>query len=151
MTEIEQIRKLKKSGKTIVFTNGCFDILHVGHLEFLEEAYELGDILVIGLNSDKSVYNLKGEGRPINPLEKRKIMLQRLSCVDFVIPFDGDTPIKLIKEIRPDILVKGDDYKKEQIAGAESVEADGGEVILIHYAAGNSTSDIIKRIREGTG
>lgn len=133
----------------IVFTNGCFDILHLGHIDYLSRASQLGDVLIIGLNSDESVNRLKGPGRPINPWEARATLLANLVMVDAVIKFEEDTPIELIKHITPDILVKGADYQPENIVGAEWVMDNGGEVITLPYLESYSTSLIEKRIREG--
>ncbi len=133
----------------IVFTNGCFDILHAGHVLYLEKAKELGDILVIGLNSDDSVRRLKGEKRPLNNQQDRAIVLAGLSSVDYVIVFNEDTPYNLIKAVRPDILTKGGDWAKEDIVGSDIVLTDGGEVISLPYWQGLSSTNIINRIDEG--
>lgn len=145
---IADVRRRKERGERIVFTNGCFDILHKGHLSYLREAKKMGDVLVVGLNSDYSVKRLKGDERPINQLMDREMMLSALSFVDYVIPFEEDTPIKLIKAIVPDILVKGGDYKPEDIIGAEIVLRNGGQVKVIPFVEGYSTSGIIKRYRK---
>lgn len=137
---------LRKEGKKIVFTNGCFDLLHVGHLRYLKHAREAGDLLVLGLNSDRSVRELKGETRPLLPQEERAEMLAALSMVDFIVIFDERTPLNLIKEIRPDILVKGGDWKREDIVGGEEVEADGGKVVVVPEIPGRSTSNLIEKI-----
>ena len=131
---------------TIVFTNGCFDILHRGHIEYLTEAKEQGDYLIVGLNTDASVKRLKGENRPINCEEDRALMLAALECVDYVILFDEDTPEQLIRSIKPDILVKGGDYTPEQIVGAPFVLKDGGSVLTIPFVDGYSTTQMIERI-----
>ncbi len=131
----------------IVFTNGCFDLLHRGHIYYLSKARELGDLLVIGLNSDASVSRLKGPGRPLNPVQARAEVLAALAMVDYIIIFDEDTPINLISEIRPDILVKGGDYKKEEIVGYEEVVSRGGEVVTIPILTGYSTTSLIKKSR----
>lgn len=144
---IELIKSLQKTGKKVVFTNGCFDILHSGHISYLTRAKELGDILVVGLNSDKSVSRLKGKFRPINNQDDRAILLNALECVDFVIIFDEDTPIDLIKRISPDILVKGADYSGKEIVGSDIVS----NVILIDYIDSKSTTNIIKKIRDNIG
>ena len=127
----------------IVFTNGCFDILHRGHVEYLQKAKTFGDRLIVGLNSDASVRRLKGETRPIQDQESRKIILEALRCVDEVIIFDEDTPYELIKKIQPDILVKGADYSPEDIVGYDIVKAKGGEVRTVEFVEGHSTSKII--------
>lgn len=133
-------------GRTIVFTNGCFDILHVGHVRYLRQAASLGDLLVVGVNSDSSVRKLKGRSRPINPVEDRVQMLASFDFVDYVIVFDEDTPYEVIKAIQPDILVKGGDYSLDQIVGRDIVEARGGEVRLIPFIEGKSSTSIIEKI-----
>lgn len=135
-------------GKTIVFTNGCFDILHVGHIRYLREAARQGDILVVGLNSDRSVRELKGSGRPVIRQADRAEMLCALEFVDYVVIFDESTPYELIKCIRPDVLVKGADYKPEEVVGRDIVEANGGKLVLVDYVAGKSTTGIIDRVQE---
>lgn len=142
-SELETSKKEK-----IVFTNGCFDILHAGHVAYLEEAKALGDRLIVAVNSDASVSRLKGEDRPINSLEKRMKVLAGLESVDWVISFDEDTPKEVIEKILPDILVKGGDYKTEQLAGAQEVLAAGGEVKILQFMDGVSTTNIINRILE---
>ena len=129
-------------------TNGCFDILHAGHVRFLTEARALGDRLVVAVNDDASVQRLKGRDRPINPLERRMAVLAALAAVDWVVPFGEDTPQRLIGEILPDLLVKGGDYQPEEIAGYAEVTANGGEVRVLNFEDGCSTTDIIKTIRE---
>ena len=145
---IDTVRNWKESGKKIVFTNGCFDILHAGHIHYLKEAKKLGDRLLIGLNSDQSVRNLKGPDRPFNHEEARVSVLENLSMVDGVIVFHENTPGKLIREVLPHILVKGGDYSIENIVGANTVKASGGEIVVIPYLKGYSTSDLITRIRK---
>ena len=143
-----QIAIWRFKGKKIVFTNGCFDILHFGHIDYLTKAADLGDILIIGLNSDISVIQLgKGKGRPIQDENSRSLILSSLHFVDAVILFDEPTPVELIAIIQPDILVKGSDYKIEEIAGHEIVLERGGEVKLIDYLQGYSTSGIEKKIK----
>ncbi len=136
----------RRRGRKAVFTNGCFDILHAGHAQYLEEAKELGDLLVVGVNSDASVRRLKGEQRPIVPLNERQILLAALECVDIVVSFDEDTPHELIGSILPDILVKGGDWHEEDIVGSDIVLARGGRVISLPFREGLSTSSIIERI-----
>lgn len=143
--EIELIADLKRSGKKIVFTNGCFDILHFGHISYLREAKSYGDILVVGLNSNESVRRLKGDSRPINDESDRAQILRELECVDFVIIFDEDTPLNLISKIQPDILVKGADYKGKEIVGSEIVS----DVRLVDFAPNKSTTKIIEKIKKG--
>ncbi len=135
----------------VVFTNGVFDLLHRGHVEYLEEARALGDRLVVGLNTDASVRRLKGASRPIVGERDRVAVLQALSCVDLVVLFDEDTPQRLIEAIRPQVLVKGGDYAIADIVGREFVESDGGRVATVPLREGLSTSEIVKRIREGRG
>lgn len=143
LDDLELIADLKKDGKKIVFTNGCFDILHFGHISYLRKAKSFGDILVVGLNSNDSVRRLKGDLRPINDESDRAQILRELECVDFVIIFDEDTPIELIKKIRPDILVKGADYADKEVVGSEIVP----DVRLVELAKGRSTSKIIEKIQ----
>ncbi len=138
----------KQKGLKVVFTNGCFDILHLGHLDYLEKSGDLADKLVVGLNTDKSVRQLKGPGRPINNEYARARMLAAMSFVDLVIAFDEETPLELIKKVKPDILVKGKDYEVENIVGAEFVIGNGGEVKTIELKKGYSTTDIINKIKK---
>jgi len=141
--QVERIAKrLKEQKRKIVFTNGCFDILHRGHATYLQKAKELGDILILGLNSDESIRRLKGEGRPINNLEDRAFLIGALESVDFVAPFGEDTPYELIKLIKPNILVKGADYKDKEVVGSDIVD----EVVLIDFVAGKSTTNLIGKI-----
>lgn len=137
-----------REGKKIVFTNGCFDILHRGHLTYLADAAKLGDALVLGLNSDASVKRLKGEGRPINDEEDRKYFLESLKSVAVVEIFDQDTPKELIEAITPDILVKGGDYELSNIVGREHVEKHGGKVLTIPFVDGYSSTRMIERIKK---
>ena len=130
-----------------VFTNGCFDVLHVGHVRYLKEARALGDKLVVGLNSDESVARLKGPGRPFVPAPERAELLLSLSSVDEVLVFEEDTPLKLIMKVRPDILVKGGDYSLDKIVGAKEVINWGGEVKSLNFFEGHSSTDIIKKIK----
>lgn len=135
--------------RRIVFTNGCFDLLHRGHVEYLQAARELGDLLVLGLNSDASVRRLKGAERPLVPEEDRALVIASLACVDAVTIFDEDTPKNLIAELLPDLLVKGGDYHPEEIVGREEVLAAGGEVVVIPFVEGRSTTALINRLRDG--
>jgi len=137
----------KTSGLRIVFTNGCFDLLHPGHVAYLSEARALGDRLVIGLNDDDSIRRLKGAARPVNPLADRAVMLEALKAVDMVVPFSEDTPLALIRALRPDILVKGGDYRPEDIVGAPEVRGWGGEVVVIPFLEGYSSTTLLDRIR----
>jgi len=144
---ISKVEEWKSSGKRIVFTNGCFDLLHAGHLAYLSEAASLGDVLIIGLNSDESVQQLKGPSRPVNNEISRTKMLASMFFVDAVVLFSEDTPLELIKGIKPDVLVKGGDYEIHQIAGAEKTIANGGEVKVLNFLAGYSSSSIIEKIK----
>lgn len=141
-----QLTILKFKGLKIVFTNGCFDILHLGHIDYLAKASELGQILVVGLNTDTSVHALKGGNRPIQDETSRAMILASLSFVDLVVFFGESTPYELIKTVEPDVLVKGADYKPEDIVGFDIVSAKGGEVVTIDYLEGYSTSSIEARI-----
>ena len=148
---LSRIHALRHEGKRIVFTNGCFDLLHAGHVKSLRQARLWGDILVVGLNSDDSVRRNKGEDRPILALEDRRAVLEALQFVDFVIPFEEDTPMQLIREVHPDILVKGKDWEGKQIVGEEFVRSYGGIVRLTDLEPGISTTAVIERIRAGRG
>lgn len=139
------VRRLKRRGTKIVFTNGVFDILHRGHVEYLAAAKSLGDVLVVGLNTDASVRRLKGAGRPLQKMRDRAIILLALESVDYVIPFGDDTPKRLIETVAPDVLVKGADYKIKDIVGAEFVLSHGGRVHRIRLTSGRSSSKIIDR------
>lgn len=130
----------------IVFTNGCFDIVHKGHLEYLMKAKEQGDILVVGLNSDSSVRSIKGPGRPVKEQDTRALLLASLSFVNAVVIFDEDTPYELIKKVQPDVLVKGGDYSPEKIVGHDVVTGKGGQVVTIDYIQGHSTTALISKI-----
>src|SRR5690606_16982955 len=132
----------------IVFTNGCFDILHAGHVQYLAQARELGDRLIVAVNSDESVRRLKGPERPFNRQEHRMLVLAALQAVDWVIPFEEDTPIPLLEAIRPDVLAKGGDYSLDQVVGAGVVRAYGGEVKVLSEIGDLSTTDIVRLIRE---
>jgi D-beta-D-heptose 7-phosphate kinase/D-beta-D-heptose 1-phosphate adenosyltransferase len=131
----------------LVFTNGCFDLLHRGHAAYLNEASTLGERLLVGLNSDASVRRLKGPGRPVLPVEDRAYLLASLRVVDAVVVFEEDTPSELIDELVPDVLVKGGDYSPDRVVGRETVEAAGGEVRILPLEPGRSTSDLLERIR----
>jgi D-beta-D-heptose 7-phosphate kinase/D-beta-D-heptose 1-phosphate adenosyltransferase len=143
---VEKREQMRREGKRVVFTNGCFDLLHPGHVRYLAEARALGDALIVGLNSDRSVRVLKGEGRPILNETERAEVIAALEAVDFVVIFDEDTPRELIAGLLPDVLVKGGDWPLDQIIGREEVEAVGGKVISLGYIEGASTSEIIDRI-----
>ena len=139
----------KRNARRVVFTNGCFDLLHPGHIRTLEQARELGDVLIVGLNSDKGVRQLKGEGRPVLPERERAEILAALECVDAVVIFNEPTPRELIARLLPDILVKGGDWADDKIVGREEVEAAGGRVVSVPVLPGYSTSEILRKIREG--
>lgn len=146
---IEKLVDKNKSNFTnIVFTNGCFDLLHQGHLHLLTQCRELGDCLIVGLNSDKSVRRLKGSSRPVNNEEFRSNILASLFFVDAVVIFDEDTPERLIELLKPNILVKGGDWKKDEIVGAQFVEKNGGKVVVIDLLKGHSTTDMIDIIKK---
>jgi D-beta-D-heptose 7-phosphate kinase/D-beta-D-heptose 1-phosphate adenosyltransferase len=145
------VERLRAAGKTIVFTNGVFDLLHVGHLRYLQRARELGDALLIGLNSDRSVRQIKGPQRPITTESERAEVLEALHCVDGVVIFDEETPRDLIAAIQPDVLVKGADWAEDAIVGREIVEARGGRVVRVALEPGHSTSAIIAKIRRPHG
>lgn len=134
-------------GLKVVFTNGCFDLLHRGHVEYLAKAADKGDVLVVGLNTDASVRRLKGEGRPVNDQDARAMVLASLACVDAVVLFDEDTPYELIKAVRPDVLVKGADYKPEEIVGYDIVTSYGGTVETVDLVEGYSTTGIIELLK----
>ena len=143
---VSKVDALKKQGNKIVFTNGCFDLLHHGHIFYLEKSRQLGDFLVVGLNSDDSVKRLKGSWRPIKTLESRKAVLAGLASVDMVIVFEEDTPLHLIQNIVPDVLVKGGDYQKEDIVGGPFVVENGGSIEVIDFLEGYSSSSIVDKM-----
>ncbi len=145
---IEIINRIKAERKKIVFTNGCFDLLHVGHIRYLAQAKKLGDFLIIGLNSDSSVKELKGEDRPINSFEDRATLLSAIESVDSVIMFEEQTPENLIKDIVPDILVKGGDYNIEDIVGYQTVMQNGGQVKTLSFYDGYSSTNYINKIKK---
>lgn len=136
----------KEQGKKVVFTNGCFDILHVGHVSYLENAKRQGDILIVGVNSDESTRRLKGSTRPINNENDRACMLSALKSVDYTVIFDEDTPEDLIAYLRPSIHVKGGDYKKDDLPETKIVEAYGGKVVILNFVEGKSTTNIVNKI-----
>lgn len=138
---------LKLHDRKIVFTNGCFDVLHYGHVRYLLEARKLGDLLVVGLNNDDSVRRLKGSTRPVNGENERAFVLAALSCVDYVSLFEEDTPVELIKIVRPDVLVKGGDYTIDNIVGADFVQRNGGVVTTIPFVEGFSSTRIIEQLK----
>lgn len=142
------LQQAKSDGNVVVTTNGCFDVLHLGHLRYLQAARQLGDLLVVAINSDSSVRQLKGENRPLVPEEERAEMLAGLGCVDYVVVFPELTPISLLSELKPSIHVKGGDYKLEQLIEKDVVEANGGKVIVGLNVPGKSTTNLIEVIRE---
>ena len=145
-----ETRRLQSSGKKAVFTNGCFDVLHPGHLDLLKRARALGDVLIVAINSDSSVMRLKGPNRPVFPEQERAEILSSLDMVDYVTTFDEDTPLEAILEIRPDVLVKGADWT-DNIVGSREVEGWGGKVIALPLVAGQSTTGIIERVLQNRG
>ena len=138
--------RLRAAGETLVFTNGCFDLLHPGHVRYLSEARACGDRLVVAVNADATVAKLKGEARPLTPLDERMEVLAALATVDYVVPFEEETPAVIIAAIVPDVLVKGGDWTPDKIVGRETVEAAGGQVLSLPFAPGFSTTDLIERI-----
>jgi rfaE bifunctional protein nucleotidyltransferase chain/domain len=145
----KQVESWKSAGKKIVFTNGCFDLLHAGHIAYLSEAAALGDVLIVGLNSDSSVQRLKGPSRPINDESTRGMLLGSMFFIDAVVPFSEETPLELIKTIMPDVLVKGGDYEIPQIVGAKEVIESGGNVKTLSFLPGYSSTSIIEKIKKG--
>lgn len=143
------VDRWKFKGELIVFTNGCFDILHRGHLEYLLQAAALGHKLIIGLNSDESVSRLKGPSRPVNKIDDRAFALASLRCVDLVVPFEEDTPLELIEILQPDVLVKGGDYTIESIVGAKETLLSGGRVEVLSFKEGYSTTSFIDKMKKG--
>jgi len=144
----DAVEKHRTEGKTIVFTNGCFDIIHAGHAHYLNEAKNLGDILIIALNSDASVRSIKGALRPIVPQDERAYVMASLEAVDYVTLFNEDTPLRLIEYVRPDILVKGGDWNEADVIGGKSVKESGGKVIIMSHLDGISTTNIIEKIKK---
>ena len=143
---IYRIDPFRRSGKQVVFTNGCFDIMHAGHVRYLAAARSEGEILIVGINSDKSVKSIKGKNRPIMPQDQRAEVLAGLWCVDYIVFFDEPDPLRLIQAIKPDVLVKGEDWAEDKIIGADSVKADGGKVVRVAVVPDISTSMIIEKI-----
>jgi rfaE bifunctional protein nucleotidyltransferase chain/domain len=144
---IEHVNQLRAAGARIVFTNGVFDLLHPGHVRYLQQARGYGDALIVGLNADASVRRNKGEGRPVNPERERAEVVAALACVDAVVLFDEDTPADIIRAIQPDVLVKGADWAADRIVGRDTVEARGGRVVRVNVEAGYSTTSLIDRVR----
>jgi rfaE bifunctional protein nucleotidyltransferase chain/domain len=145
---VERVHAARSAGARIVFTNGCFDLLHVGHLDLLERARALGDLLVVGVNGDESVRRLKGADRPLVPFADRARLLAGLAVVDVVVGFDDDTPLALIRAVEPDVLVKGGDWSPDRIVGRDVVEARGGEVRSLPLLPGHSTTALVERLRQ---
>lgn len=143
----QQLKRWRLQNKTVVFTNGIFDILHEGHIFSLSEAASFGDILIVGINADATAKRLKGESRPINPVQSRALLLAALVMTDAIIVFEEDTPLELIREVRPDVLVKGGDYTMEQIVGATEVQAYGGVVRIVPIREGFSTTGLIEKMK----
>ena len=141
------VKSARASGQHIVFTNGVFDLLHPGHVRYLQQARRLGDVLIVGLNADTSVRRNKGPGRPITPELERAEVLAALECVDAIVIFEEDTPAEIVRLVQPDILVKGADWPSDQIVGRDTVEARGGKVVLVATEEGHSTTAIVDRIK----
>lgn len=147
LTNLLKIRaRLRKQGKKVVFTNGCFDLIHGGHIELFRKAKSLGDVLIVALNTDASVRKIKGPSRPVFPLEERFEVLGAIEYIDYLMPFSEETPQKIIAALLPDVLVKGGDWPADQVVGKKEVEAAGGRVVLVPYFKGHSSSSIIKKI-----
>ena len=142
----EQVERVRGEGKKIAFTNGCFDILHVGHVQYLREARKTGDLLILGLNSDASVRAIKGEKRPLVPQGERAEVVASLEAVDYVTLFDDPTPLRLIEYLRPDVLVKGGDWKEEAVVGGDAVRSWGGKVVIVPLTEGASTTNIVEKV-----
>jgi rfaE bifunctional protein nucleotidyltransferase chain/domain len=140
--------RLQAAGRTVVFTNGVFDLLHPGHVRYLRHARRLGDALIVGINSDRSVRAIRGAGRPITPAAERAEILAALDCVDAVAVFDEDTPAEIIRALAPDVLVKGADWAADAIVGRDTVEARGGRVVRIEVEPGHSTTELVRRIKD---
>ena len=147
LRSLEDIRiSLKREGKTIVFTNGCFDIIHSGHVFLFKEAKKLGDVLIVAVNDDESIEMIKGPSRPIFPLAERLEILEAIEHIDYLIPFPEETPQKVISTLIPDVLVKGEDWKKDEVVGRKEVEDAGGKVVLVALCEGQSTTSLLKKI-----
>ena len=142
----EQVERVRGEGKKISFTNGCFDILHVGHVQYLREARKTGNLLILGLNSDASVRAIKGEKRPLVPQGERAEVIASLEVVDYVTLFDDPTPLRLIEYLRPDVLVKGGDWKEESVVGGNAVKSRGGRIVIVPLTEGASTTNIIDKV-----
>lgn len=148
LSELKKLReKRRREGKTVVFTNGCFDVLHSGHIHLFRQAKEQGDILIVAVNDDLSVRILKGPARPVFPLEERLEVLEAIETIDYLTSFSQPTPREIIRELLPDVLVKGGDWKPDEVVGREEVEAAGGKVVIIPYLPGRSSSEILSKIK----
>lgn len=148
LNDLLKIRSnLKRAGKKVIFTNGCFDLLHGGHIHLFREAKKYGDVLVVAVNDDVSVKKIKGASRPIFPLEERLEVLEAVGDIDYLVSFSEETPQKIIASLLPDILVKGGDWKRKQVVGKQEVEEAGGKVVIVRYKKGYSTSSLIKKIK----
>src|SRR5690606_6484660 len=145
---LQAVEDARARGEKIVFTNGCFDIIHAGHVAYLEEARKLGHRLVVAINSDASVKRLKGAGRPINPVDRRMAVLAGLESVDWVLAFEDDTPERLLRNLKPDVLVKGGDYQEHQVVGGESVKSYGGSLKVLSFIDSSSTAAIVNKIQQ---
>jgi D-beta-D-heptose 7-phosphate kinase/D-beta-D-heptose 1-phosphate adenosyltransferase len=144
---VRLVEDLRGAGRTIVFTNGVFDLLHPGHVRYLQSARALGDALIVGLNADLSVRRNKGSGRPINPEDERAELVAALDCVDAVVLFEEDTPAEIIRSVQPDVLVKGADWPADQIVGRDTVEARGGRVVRVTVEPGHSTTALVQKVK----
>ncbi len=148
LEDLKKIReRYKREGKTVVFTNGCFDVLHSGHTHLFRQAKECGDILIVAVNDDRSVRDLKGPARPVFPLEERLEVLEAIESIDYLTSFSQPTPRELIRTLLPDVLVKGGDWKPDEVVGRDEVEGAGGRVVIISYLPGRSSSEILKKIK----
>jgi len=148
---LEVRRKLRREGKKVVFTNGCFDLIHAGHVRLFQEAKKQGDVLVVALNDDASVRKLKGPSRPVFPLAERWEILKAIEAIDYLTSFSEETPQKIIAALLPDVLVKGGDWRPEEVVGKKEVETAGGKVVIVPYLKGHSTSSVIKKIIRASG
>jgi len=148
LDELKKLReKYKSEGKVVVFTNGCFDVLHSGHIHLFRKAKKCGDVLIVAVNDDRSVSRLKGKGRPVFPLAERMEVLEAIQAIDHLISFAQPTPRDLIQMLLPDVLVKGGDWKPDEVVGREEVEGAGGKVVIVPYLPGRSSSEILEKIR----
>lgn len=147
LSELVEIRKsLKREGRKVVFTNGCFDLIHSGHVHVFKEAKKLGDVLIVAVNDDRSIKAIKGASRPIFPLDERMEILDAIEHIDYLVSFSEETPQKVISVLLPDVLVKGEDWKRDEVVGREEVEGAGGKVVLVSLCKGQSTSSILEKI-----